>query len=188
VHWALCTGVFGKRDVGRIEREYLDVLNFELKITEDDLLSHHQGLAEVITHLVHSPRTSSPVPPAPVSTPRRHTRRREAPAVPMDVCMVPSPTKVPELSPSSNVSSNDSDSDSSFYSPRTPSDSSMNTSPEDMPVEIVIGKTRDHALQLPQHPAVHPPTTMRKMFNAVTKASTKDMLDLFPGIPRVSTS
>ncbi|KAF8176018.1 hypothetical protein BJ912DRAFT_1064048 [Pholiota molesta] len=67
VHWALCTGVFGKRDVGRIEREYLDVLNFELKITEDDLLSHHQGLAEVITHLVHSPRISSPVPPAPVS-------------------------------------------------------------------------------------------------------------------------
>ncbi|KAJ7029163.1 hypothetical protein C8F04DRAFT_931673, partial [Mycena alexandri] len=22
VHWALCTGVFGKRDVGRIEREF----------------------------------------------------------------------------------------------------------------------------------------------------------------------
>ncbi|KAF6747765.1 hypothetical protein DFP72DRAFT_589124 [Ephemerocybe angulata] len=26
VHWALCTGVFGKRDVGRIEREFLAVL------------------------------------------------------------------------------------------------------------------------------------------------------------------
>lgn len=182
--------------MGRIEREYLDVLNFELKITEDDLLSHHQGLAEVITHLVHSPRNSSPVPTAPVNsvpTPRRHTRRREAPAVPMDVCMVPAPTKVPELSPSSNGSSNDSDSDSSFYSPRTPSESSMNTTPEDLSVEMVHGKTRylpqqHSALQLPQHQPVHPPTTMRKMFNAVTKASTKDMLDLFPGIPRVSTS
>ncbi|KAF9555233.1 hypothetical protein CPC08DRAFT_643144, partial [Agrocybe pediades] len=44
VHWAMCTGVFGKRDVGRIEREYLDVLGFELKITEEDLLKHEQGI------------------------------------------------------------------------------------------------------------------------------------------------
>jgi hypothetical protein len=45
VHWALCTGVFGKRDVGRIERELLDVLDFELGILEDDILSHHDGLS-----------------------------------------------------------------------------------------------------------------------------------------------
>ncbi|KAF7341095.1 Cyclin N-terminal domain-containing protein [Mycena venus] len=32
VHWALCTGVFGKRDVGRIEREFLDVLDWELGV------------------------------------------------------------------------------------------------------------------------------------------------------------
>ncbi|KAH7889488.1 hypothetical protein F5I97DRAFT_1964746 [Phlebopus sp. FC_14] len=47
VHWALCTGVFGKRDVGRIEREFLDVLDFELSITEDDILSHHDALSAV---------------------------------------------------------------------------------------------------------------------------------------------
>lgn len=47
VHWALCTGVFGKRDVGRIEREFLDVLDFDLSITEDDILSHHDGLSSV---------------------------------------------------------------------------------------------------------------------------------------------
>jgi hypothetical protein len=47
VHWALCTGVFGKRDVGRIERELLDVLDFELAIREDDILSHHDGLSAV---------------------------------------------------------------------------------------------------------------------------------------------
>lgn len=46
IHWALCTGVFGKRDVGRIEREYLEVLNFELGVSEADLLSHHQGLLD----------------------------------------------------------------------------------------------------------------------------------------------
>ncbi|KAG8217780.1 hypothetical protein J3R82DRAFT_5941 [Butyriboletus roseoflavus] len=47
IHWALCTGVFGKRDVGRIEREFLDVLDFELSVTEDDILSHHDSLSAV---------------------------------------------------------------------------------------------------------------------------------------------
>jgi hypothetical protein len=47
VHWAMCTGVFGKRDVGRIERELLDVLDFELSILEADILSHHDGLSAV---------------------------------------------------------------------------------------------------------------------------------------------
>ncbi|KAL0571605.1 hypothetical protein V5O48_010355 [Marasmius crinis-equi] len=37
-HWAICTGVFGMRDVGRIEREFLDVLDWELHITEDNLI------------------------------------------------------------------------------------------------------------------------------------------------------
>ncbi|KAJ7286524.1 hypothetical protein C8J57DRAFT_1169318 [Mycena rebaudengoi] len=44
VHWALCTGVFGKRDVGRIEREFLDVLDWELGVCEADLVAHHEGL------------------------------------------------------------------------------------------------------------------------------------------------
>jgi hypothetical protein len=51
VHWALCTRIFGKRDVGRIEREYLEVLNFELGVSEADLLSHHQGLLDAIMYL-----------------------------------------------------------------------------------------------------------------------------------------
>ncbi|EJD02161.1 uncharacterized protein FOMMEDRAFT_87447, partial [Fomitiporia mediterranea MF3/22] len=36
-HWALCTGVFGRRDIQRIEREFLEVLDWELGITEADL-------------------------------------------------------------------------------------------------------------------------------------------------------
>lgn len=47
VHWALCTGVFGKRDVGRIEREFLDVIGFDLSVTEDDILNHHDALSAV---------------------------------------------------------------------------------------------------------------------------------------------
>lgn len=62
MHWAVCTGVFGKRDIGRIEREFLDVLDFELSITENDIMAHH----DAIVSLVHLPRPHShyvaPVP------------------------------------------------------------------------------------------------------------------------------
>ncbi|KAF7340283.1 Cyclin N-terminal domain-containing protein [Mycena venus] len=44
VHWALVTGVFGKGDIGRIEREFLEVLDWELSVTEADVLAHHEGL------------------------------------------------------------------------------------------------------------------------------------------------
>jgi len=42
VHWSLCTGLFNKRDVGRIEREFLDVLDFELAVSEGDVLTHYE--------------------------------------------------------------------------------------------------------------------------------------------------
>lgn len=68
VHWALCTGIFGKRDVGRIEREYLEVLNFELGVSEADLLSHHQGLLDAIMyHPCPAPRFTHHNSPRPQS-------------------------------------------------------------------------------------------------------------------------
>ncbi|KAF8884798.1 hypothetical protein BD779DRAFT_1535472 [Infundibulicybe gibba] len=101
-HWALCTGVFGKRDVGRIEREFLDVLDFELAVAEDDLLSHHDGLSAVV-----APHHR----PAPSHTfTHPHTRRSHAPR--------PRPATaaaVPDLEPSSPESSSGSS------SPQTPS-------------------------------------------------------------------
>ena len=100
IHWALCTGVFGKRDVGRIEREYLEVLNFELGISEADLLSHHQGLLDAIMY--------SPPAFAPHFThhnsPRSHSMGRNH-------------LEVPELDPSSPSSPRSSPSSSA---PRTP--------------------------------------------------------------------
>ncbi|KAJ6494905.1 hypothetical protein C8R47DRAFT_974563 [Mycena vitilis] len=49
--WALCTGLFGKGDIGRIEREFLEVLDWELGVREFDLLAHREGfLAGVSTH------------------------------------------------------------------------------------------------------------------------------------------
>ncbi|KAF7310229.1 Cyclin N-terminal domain-containing protein [Mycena indigotica] len=91
IHWALCTGVFGKRDVGRIEREMLEVLNWELAIKEADLLAHHSALTAVAFPAKHIP----------TSFVRTHTRH--APSV-----------SVPELAPSSPGSSFGS------FSPPTP--------------------------------------------------------------------
>ncbi|KAH9928454.1 uncharacterized protein BXZ73DRAFT_90542 [Epithele typhae] len=66
VHWALCTGVFGKRDIGRIEREFLDVLDFELSVSEADLLAHHDALLAV----------ARPAVPVPCAASRRKTHHR----------------------------------------------------------------------------------------------------------------
>lgn len=167
--------------MGRIEREYLDVLNFELKITEDDLLSHHHGLSEVVSDLTHSPSAMSVSAPQHLHSERRHRRRETgAPAPGM---------KVPELSPSGAASS-ESDSDSSFSSPRTPSESSsMDTSPEEAPRNTL----RPSKASFHQAPAAHVhhaapnPTTARKMMNAVKQSTMSDMLRMFP-IPRMTTS
>lgn len=42
--WALYTGLFKASDIGRIEREFLAVLNFELGISEGDLLANRYVL------------------------------------------------------------------------------------------------------------------------------------------------
>ncbi|KAF9261269.1 hypothetical protein L218DRAFT_1078820 [Marasmius fiardii PR-910] len=107
IHWALCTGVFGKRDVGRIEREFLDVLDWELQVTEDDLMSHHAGLSAVALPHIHQSTTAAAAS-SPSFTPhsRRHHRSQ------------PSSGSIPELEPCSPLSSS---SDSSSSSPQTPS-------------------------------------------------------------------
>jgi hypothetical protein len=43
-HWAVATGLFGKRDIGRIEREFLEVLDWELAVSESDILDLHDSL------------------------------------------------------------------------------------------------------------------------------------------------
>ncbi|KAJ6521463.1 hypothetical protein DFH09DRAFT_1047901 [Mycena vulgaris] len=100
VHWALCTGVFGKRDVGRIEREFLDVLDWELGVGEADLMAHHAGLAFAL-----APEPVRAPEPKLLAVPR-HTRK----------------TSVPELEPSSPQSS------AASMSPRTPASHSSHLS------------------------------------------------------------
>jgi hypothetical protein len=44
VHWAECTGIFGKADISLIEREFLEVLDFELRVKEDSIMLHHRAI------------------------------------------------------------------------------------------------------------------------------------------------
>jgi hypothetical protein len=169
VHWSMCTGIFGKRDIGRIEREYLDVLNFELKVTEDDILSHHQGLTAA-AHLPPSPRHSpksvalrlshpSHIPaPAHTYIERRHShqsRRRRSP-----------PQDVPELQPISPASSS-----GSSFGP---------TTPDSMTVSPLLPKSAASKLPLPT----------RKVLGldaSQFQTRTIDIIRRFPHIPRVHT-
>ncbi|KAG7448308.1 uncharacterized protein BT62DRAFT_947343 [Guyanagaster necrorhizus] len=96
IHWAMCTGVFGKRDIGRIEREFLDVLDFELSVCEADLLSHHAGLTAAVS-----------------PSPSRHSIEQASPRSPLKSHHQRS--SVPPLHPSSPESSDSSS------SPETPS-------------------------------------------------------------------
>jgi hypothetical protein len=54
--------VFGRRDVGRIEREFLDVLDWELSLTEDDILKHYDQISSFASK---QKATSAPAPPPP---------------------------------------------------------------------------------------------------------------------------
>ncbi|CAK5276995.1 unnamed protein product [Mycena citricolor] len=47
VHWGLVSGVFGPRDIGRIEREFLEVLDWQLGVREDEILAHWDGIMGV---------------------------------------------------------------------------------------------------------------------------------------------
>ncbi|KAJ7739561.1 hypothetical protein B0H16DRAFT_1891014 [Mycena metata] len=134
IHWALCTGVFGKRDIGRIEREFLDVLDWELGVNEDDLLAHHEGL------LAASRRSSALasrvlLKSAPLrAAPAHHVHR----------------PGVPDLEPSSPQSSLAS------MSPRTPASQHAADVPMDVdaayPIAKKNGKLHDlvHSFPLPR--------------------------------------
>jgi hypothetical protein len=61
----MCTSIFGEQDVGRIEREMLAVLDFELGFTESDILEHHDVLSQLVPYAPRRPRlmVRSPLSP-----------------------------------------------------------------------------------------------------------------------------
>jgi hypothetical protein len=108
--------VFGKRDIGRIEREFLDVLDFELSISERDILAHYEPIMAVsalpsssslFRPAVKLPPKSSPAPVRPSRVPAVRLPR-------------PSPVPVPDLVDTDEEEDFSDESSDLSSSPRTP--------------------------------------------------------------------
>ena len=124
----MCTGIFGKRDIGRIEREFLDVLDYELGLTEADLLSHHDAIISLTqTQRVRFHQRSHAVS-APSSPQRHHHHHQQA--QPVRVKLTP-PSR---WSNGSDMSDSD-DSVSSTMSP-PPQTPEMDVDPSFVPVSL----------------------------------------------------
>ena len=123
IHWAMVSGTFGKRDIGRIEREFIEVLDWDFSVTEADLLVVRDSLLHLIPNQ-HA--TSAPV----------HTKA-------MEVSLPPSPvaSQYSDSSESSHWSDDDTDSDSH---------SSPATSPDPLtPSHAVFSPARPHSIAKP---------------------------------------
>ncbi|EPS98959.1 hypothetical protein FOMPIDRAFT_1125320 [Fomitopsis schrenkii] len=84
VHWALCTGIFGKRDIGRIEREFLDVLDFELGVSEQDVLAHHAAIMALVQPSHHHIRSRASLSPSRAQPSSRWSSDSDSTDVDMD--------------------------------------------------------------------------------------------------------
>ncbi|KAJ7495925.1 hypothetical protein B0H11DRAFT_2226919 [Mycena galericulata] len=83
VHWAMCTGVFGKRDIGRIEREFLQVLDWDLRVRTAELMTHQERLmaeveAEELHRHHHKSTSTSTLALTYIPPPRRSRQRPRA--------------------------------------------------------------------------------------------------------------
>lgn len=139
--------MFGKSDVGRIEREFLDVLAFELSITEDDLATYYDELARAariserrrrIEQDVASQQEERPIPVRRTTTNTSTSSSRSS----------GSAGSVPELSPPSSTTT------SSAGSPITPAASSAPTNPPGLSPRSKA-KARAATLDAPRSTAVH---------------------------------
>ena len=105
IHWAMVSGTFGKRDIGRIEREFIEVLDWDFSVSEADLLV----VRDSILHLL----------------PAQHTTAIVVPTEAVEVS--------PPSSPVTSVSSHDSDSSESSHWSDDDTDSDSHSSPATSP-------------------------------------------------------
>lgn len=77
-HWSTITQTFGTRDIGRIEREWCAVLDFEFAVSEGDLMAFYPALAPYLP--------SRPASPASASVPAKDkkTRRKASSPTPFE--------------------------------------------------------------------------------------------------------
>lgn len=177
VHWAYCTGVFGKSDVGRIEREFLDVLAFELAITEEDIAVYYDDLARAARLSERRRRVEADVAASasPVLVRRTTTNSSSGSSR--------SAGSLPELSPPSSATT------SSAGSPITPANTTPSNPPgitkakaraasTDSAPRTAVRVVDQDAMDVDVAPAPAPkPAPRSKRHSAV------DLLRAIPGLP-----
>jgi hypothetical protein len=137
IHWAMVTNTFGKRDIGRIEREFIEVLDWDLSVSETDLLA----VRDALLHLL----------------PAQHTATTAVRSEFVGVSIPSSPvTSESDSSESSHWSDEDSDSDShstpaTSPGPLTPSHTASS------PARSHSTKTVGSVLDALRHPFWHAP-------------------------------
>ncbi|KAK7018940.1 hypothetical protein R3P38DRAFT_3274034 [Favolaschia claudopus] len=164
VHWALCTGVFGKRDIGRIEREFLAVLDWELGVREEDVMAHHEALVGGNMEVV-----SVEAPAARIALPEQQ------------------PTSAFSTPSSESVSS----SASSLSSPRTPPSAASSSSSGYYPVKTTDsyfpapGPSPPSPTPSSRKPSVRPTRPHRSQSHSLilSDLSESDDMDVDPSSP-----
>jgi len=74
IHWAMVSNTFGKRDIGRIEREFIEVLDWDFAVTEADLLVVHNAILDLLPaqHSATIPVVEVSPPSSPVASESSH--------------------------------------------------------------------------------------------------------------------
>ena len=62
VIWARCSGIFEHRDVGRMEREMLNILDWDLSVHEDEILAHQKYLPTSTVSTTSAPNPTQLLP------------------------------------------------------------------------------------------------------------------------------
>ncbi|KDQ61217.1 hypothetical protein JAAARDRAFT_32215 [Jaapia argillacea MUCL 33604] len=132
-HWSTITHTFGTRDIGRIEREWCTVLDFEFSVSEDDILSHYGDLKHLI-----------PASPKPVAPPVTLVVEEPTTVTFPSFEILPSELAGSPSSSSSGSSSSSSPSSASSSSSRTLSDGASPYTPSTSPFSPHYRPTHGH--------------------------------------------
>lgn len=93
VIWARCSGIFEHRDIGRMERELLNILDWDLSVHEEEILAHQKFLPVSTVSTTSAPQPTQLLPLQPPK-PRQSFSRPPRPT-PRPVSFVPAPTPTP---------------------------------------------------------------------------------------------